>query len=181
MNNQSVRIEKDSLGEVRVPAQALYMAETQRAIDNFPVSGLRFGRSFIGALGIIKSAAAAVNAELGLLDSALAAAIEQAAAEVAEGRHDEHFPVDIFQTGSGTSTNMNANEVIATRARQIIDSQAVHPNDHAGQDQSGDPGVGHDGCGYRDRQRRNHCCGREPRRGMISFLGRNRPGLFAPP
>ena len=120
MKNESVRIEKDSLGEVRVPVDALYMAQTQRAIENFPVSGLRFGRSFIRTLGIIKAAAAKVNAELGLLDAALAAAIEQAATEVAEGRHDEWFAVDIFQTGSGTSTNMNANEVIATRAQQII-------------------------------------------------------------
>jgi len=130
MNNESVRIEKDSLGEVHVPANALYMAQTQRAIENFPVSGLRFGRSFIGALGNIKSAAAAVNAELGLLDSALASAIKQAAAEVAQGRHDEHFPVDIFQTGSGTSTNMNANEVIATRVQQIAGGKTIHPNDH---------------------------------------------------
>jgi len=130
MNNEPVRIEKDSLGEVRVPAHALYMAQTQRAVENFPVSGLRFGRSFIRAMGIIKSAAAAVNAELGLLDSALASALEQAAAEVAEGRHDEHFPVDIFQTGSGTSTNMNANEVIAARARQIAGGTTFHPNDH---------------------------------------------------
>jgi len=136
MDNPSVRIEKDSLGEVRVPVNALYMAQTQRAIENFPVSGLRFGRSFIGALGIIKSSAAAVNAELGLLDSALASAIEQAAAEIAEGRHDEHFPVDIFQTGSGTSTNMNANEVIATRARQIAGGATVHPNDHVNMCQS---------------------------------------------
>jgi fumarate hydratase, class II len=130
MSNESVRIEKDSLGEVHVPAEALYMAQTQRAIENFPVSGLRFGRSFIRSLGIIKSAAAIVNAELGLLDAALASAIEQAAAEVAEGRHDEHFPVDIFQTGSGTSTNMNANEVIATRARHIAGETSIHPNDH---------------------------------------------------
>ena len=136
MKNESVRIEKDSLGEVRVPVGALYMAQTQRAIENFPVSGLRFGRSFIRTLGIIKSAAAAVNAELGLLDAALAAAIEQAATEVAEGRHDEWFPVDIFQTGSGTSTNMNANEVIATRAQQIISGTAVHPNDHVNMCQS---------------------------------------------
>ena len=130
MSNESVRIEKDSLGEVQVPAHALYMAQTQRAIENFPVSGLRFGRSFIRALGIIKSAAAAINAELGLLDPVLASAIEQAAAEVAEGRHDEQFPVDVFQTGSGTSTNMNANEVIATRARQIAGGIVIHPNDH---------------------------------------------------
>jgi len=130
MSNESVRIEKDSLGEVHVPAQALYMAQTQRAIENFPISGLRFGRSFIRALGIIKSAAAVVNAELGLLDAGLASALEQAALEVADGRHDEHFPVDIFQTGSGTSTNMNANEVIATRARQIAGARSIHPNDH---------------------------------------------------
>ena len=130
MSNESVRIEKDSLGEVQVPADALYMAQTQRAIENFPVSGLRFGRSFIRSLGIIKSAAAAVNAELGMLDSVLASAVEQAAAEVAEGRHDDQFPVDIFQTGSGTSTNMNANEVIATRARHIAGETSIHPNDH---------------------------------------------------
>jgi fumarate hydratase class II len=136
MNHASFRIERDSLGEVRVPADALYMAQTQRAVENFPISGLRFGRAFIRALGIIKAAAAAVNAELGLLDSALAPAIEQAAAEVAEGRHDEHFPVDIFQTGSGTSTNMNANEVIATRARQIAGRAFVHPNDHVNMCQS---------------------------------------------
>jgi fumarate hydratase, class II len=136
MKNEPFRLEKDSLGEVRVPVDALYMAQTQRAIENFPVSGLRFGRSFIRTLGIIKSAAAAVNAELGLLDAPLAAAIEQAAAEVTEGRHDEQFPVDIFQTGSGTSTNMNANEVIATRARQIMGETAVHPNDHVNMCQS---------------------------------------------
>ena len=132
MSNESVRIEKDSLGEVQVPADALYMAQTQRAIENFPVSGLRFGRSFIRSLGIIKFAAAAVNAELGMLDSVLASAIEQAAAEVAEGRHDEHFPVDIFQTGSGTSTNMNANEVIATArpAHRRRNDSALLPNDH---------------------------------------------------
>ncbi len=136
MQNEPVRIEKDSLGEVRVPAHALYMAQTQRAIENFSVSGLRFGRSFIRALGIIKSAAAAVNAELGLLDAALASAIAKAGSEVAEGQHDEHFPVDIFQTGSATSTNMNANEVIATRARQITGAPAVHPNDHVNMCQS---------------------------------------------
>ncbi len=99
MQNEPVRIEKDSLGEVRVPAHALYMAQTQRAIENFPVSGLRFGRSFIRAMGIVKSAAALVNEELGLLDAALASAIAKAGGEVAEGRHDEHFPIDIFQTG----------------------------------------------------------------------------------
>ena len=136
MKNEPFRLEKDSLGEVRVPIDALYMAQTQRAIENFPVSGLRFGRAFIRTLGIIKSAAATVNGELALLDAALAGAIEQAAAEVAEGWHDEQFPVDIFQTGSGTSTNMNANEVIATRASQILGGTTVHPNDHVNMCQS---------------------------------------------
>ena len=136
MANESYRIERDSLGEVRVPEQALFMAQTQRAVENFPISGLRFGRTFIRALGIVKSAAAAVNRELGLLDPALASAIEEASAEVASGQHDADFPVDVFQTGSGTSTNMNANEVIANRARQVIDNQAVHPNDHVNMCQS---------------------------------------------
>ena len=136
MANESYRIERDSLGEVRVPNQALFMAQTQRAVENFPISGLCFGRTFIRALGIVKSAAAAVNRELGLLDPALASAIEAASAEVASGQHDRQFPVDVFQTGSGTSTNMNANEVIATRARQIIENQNVHPNDHVNMCQS---------------------------------------------
>lgn len=136
MSNESFRIEQDSLGEVRVPTNALYMAQTQRAVENFPISGLRFSRTFIRALGVIKSAAAAVNRELGLLDAAMASAIETAAAEVAEGQHDAQFPVDIFQTGSGTSTNMNANEVIASRARQIADGRIVHANDHVNMCQS---------------------------------------------
>jgi fumarate hydratase class II len=136
MPDGSYRIEKDSLGEVRVPADALYQAQTQRALENFPVSGLRFGRSFIRALGLIKSAAAAVNAELGVLDPALASAIGQAAAEVTAGQHDEQFPVDVFQTGSGTSTNMNANEVIASRAQRITGGLAIHPNDHVNACQS---------------------------------------------
>lgn len=138
MNNY--RIERDSLGEVRVPADALYGAQTQRAIENFPVSGIRFPRVFIRALGMIKGAAAEVNRELGLLDEQRARAIQQAAEEVAEGKWDEHFPIDIFQTGSGTSTNMNANEVIANRATQIlggeIGSRLVHPNDHVNMGQS---------------------------------------------
>nr|WP_290668923.1 class II fumarate hydratase [Ardenticatena sp.] len=134
------RIERDSLGEVRVPADALYGAQTQRAVGNFPISGIRFPRVFIRALGLIKGAAAAVNYDLGLLDEERAKAIQQAAQEVAEGRLDEHFPIDIFQTGSGTSTNMNANEVIANRATQIlgheIGSKYVHPNDHVNMGQS---------------------------------------------
>ena len=132
------RIEKDSLGEIRVPAGALYGAQTQRAIDNFPVSGLRFPRPFIRSLGLIKAVAAEVNAGLGLLDAVIANAVHQAALEVADGKWDAEFPLDIFQTGSGTSTNMNANEVIARRAMQILDDPdtPVHPNDHVNMGQS---------------------------------------------
>jgi fumarate hydratase class II len=131
------RIEKDSLGEVNVPADALYGAQTQRAIENFPVSGIRFPRIFIRALGLIKAVAAEVNAGLGLLDANLANAIHLAALEVADGKWDDQFPLDIFQTGSGTSTNMNANEVIAIRAAQILgDGTKVHPNNHVNMGQS---------------------------------------------
>ena len=129
------RIEKDSLGEMRVPADALYAAQTQRAVENFPISDLRFPRGFIAAMGMIKKAAARTNAELGLLDEARAAAIVEAAQEVIEGEHDPHFPIDIFQTGSGTSTNMNANEVIATLASRRLGDE-VHPNDHVNNGQS---------------------------------------------
>jgi fumarate hydratase class II len=123
------------MGEVQVPSDALYGAQTMRAVRNFPISGLRFPRPFIRALGQIKLAAAAVNAELGLLDPRLAGAIQSAAREVADGRLDDQFPIDIFQTGSGTSTNMNANEVIANRAIQLLGGEVgskrpVHPNDH---------------------------------------------------
>jgi fumarate hydratase, class II len=135
MSEGKFRIEKDSMGDVHVPAQALYMAQTQRAIDNFPVSSRRFGRSFLHALALIKQAAAEVNAELGLLEPAKALAIARAAEEVAAGNHDDQFPIDIFQTGSGTSTNMNANEVIATRARQASNLE-IHPNDHVNMCQS---------------------------------------------
>ncbi|HAC15269.1 MAG TPA: aspartate ammonia-lyase, partial [Bacteroidetes bacterium] len=107
------RIEKDSMGEVKVPANAYYAAQTQRAVENFPISGIRFGRSFIQAVGFVKSAAAKVNSDLGLLDGQVATYIQKAAQEVIDGKLDDHFPIDIFQTGSGTSTNMNANEVIA--------------------------------------------------------------------
>jgi fumarate hydratase, class II len=134
------RIEKDSLGEVEVPARALYGAQTERARRNFPVSGLRFPRRFIAALGAIKREAAAANEELGTVPAETARAVRQAAAEVAEGRHDGEFPLDIFQTGSATSTNMNANEVIANRALQILGgaagSKKVHPNDHVNASQS---------------------------------------------
>jgi fumarate hydratase class II len=132
------RIEKDSLGEVRVPAEMLYGAQTRRAVENFPVSGIRFPRVFIRAMGLIKAIAAEVNAGLGVLDPKIAQAIHQAALEVAEGKWDDHFPLDIFQTGSGTSTNMNANEVIANRAGQILGDAktSVHPNNHVNMGQS---------------------------------------------
>ncbi|MBI4520638.1 MAG: class II fumarate hydratase [Gemmatimonadetes bacterium] len=131
MGQEGYRVEKDSLGEVKVPASALYGAQTQRAYDNFRISGSRFPRRFIAALGMIKREAALTNVELGLLDRKIADAIAQAADEVAKGRWDEEFVLDIYQTGSGTSTNMNANEVIATRATQILgDGVRVHPNDH---------------------------------------------------
>ena len=140
MAEQDYRIEKDSLGEVKVPADALYGAQTQRAVENFPVSGIRFPRAFIRALGAIKMTAARVNMELGELEERLGKAIEEAAREVMEGKLDEYFPLDIFQTGSGTSTNMNANEVIANRAIQILNgelgSKEVHPNDHVNRGQS---------------------------------------------
>jgi fumarate hydratase class II len=134
------RIERDSMGEVRVPADAYWGASTQRAVENFPISGLRFPRRFIRALGLIKGAAAAVNAELGLLEPRLAEAIAKAAEEVERGDLDAHFVVDVFQTGSGTSTNMNANEVIANRATELLGgergSRLVHPNDHVNMCQS---------------------------------------------
>jgi fumarate hydratase class II len=132
------RIEKDSMGEMQVPAEALYGAQTARALENFPISGLRFSRPFIHALGTIKQQAARVNQALGLLDGKRAGAIVRAAAEVAGGMLDDHFVLDIFQTGSGTSSNMNANEVIANRAAQLLGEGAgtVHPNDHVNLGQS---------------------------------------------
>jgi fumarate hydratase class II len=129
------RSEHDSLGEVRVPAAALYGAQTQRAVENFPISGLRLPPRFLRALGLVKQVAAEVNGALGELDAARAAAIASAAGEIAAGRHLEQFPVDVFQTGSGTSTNMNANEVIATLASRAL-AAPVHPNDHVNRGQS---------------------------------------------
>jgi fumarate hydratase, class II len=129
------RTEHDSLGEVLVPADALWGAQTQRAVVNFPISGTRLPRELIGALASIKGAAALVNAELGVLDADMAEAIYDAAQEVARGRHDDQFPVDVFQTGSGTSSNMNANEVIATLAAREL-GRGVHPNDHVNASQS---------------------------------------------
>jgi fumarate hydratase class II len=134
------RIERDSMGDMQVPANAYYGASTARAVENFPISGWRFSRRFIQALGRIKAAAARVNAQLGLLDERVGTAIEQAALEVAAGTFDTEFVVDVFQTGSGTSTNMNANEVIATRAIEILglprETRPVHPNDHVNLGQS---------------------------------------------
>jgi fumarate hydratase class II len=136
--SDAFRIERDSLGEVRVPTGALYGAQTQRAVENFPISGQRFPRRFIQALGLVKRAAALTNGELGQLDGRLSKAIAEAAGEVEEGRWDQEFVLDIYQTGSGTSTNMNANEVIARRAGQLLEDLTlqVHPNDHVNLGQS---------------------------------------------
>ncbi|MCY4672470.1 MAG: class II fumarate hydratase [Bacteroidetes bacterium] len=123
------RIEKDSLGEVRVPANAIYGAQTQRAVDNFPISGQRMPRAFIRALGQIKRAAAMANADTGMLEQPVAEAIIKAAEAVIAGDLDDQFPIDVFQTGSGTSSNMNANEVIARLATGMLEDQSVHPND----------------------------------------------------
>jgi fumarate hydratase class II len=134
------RTERDSMGPMEVPADAYYGASTQRAVLNFPLSGLRFGRPFIRVLGLIKEVAARVNADLGLLDGDIAEAVQRAAREVADGRLDDQFVVDVFQTGSGTSTNMNANEVIANRATELLGGERgarlVHPNDHVNLGQS---------------------------------------------
>ncbi|MFI6472266.1 class II fumarate hydratase [Streptomyces sp. NPDC050516] len=135
MNDGEYRTEHDSMGEVRVPAHAKWRAQTQRAVENFPVSGQRLERAHIEALARVKAAAAKINAELGVLDKDIAGAVEEAAGEVADGRWDEHFPVDVFQTGSGTSSNMNMNEVVATLATEKL-GREVHPNDHVNASQS---------------------------------------------
>lgn len=129
------RFEKDSLGEIQVPVDALYGAQTQRAIENFPVSGLCMPRAFIQALGLIKACAAKANAELGMLDGDIADSIYQQALEIADGAYDAEFPVDVFQTGSGTSSNMNINEVIASLCSRQL-STPIHPNDHVNVGQS---------------------------------------------
>src|ERR1700691_215519 len=139
MSSASYRIERDSMGELRVPADALWGAQTQRAVENFPISGLRLPRGFIRALALIKQAAAAANARLGLLDRRIAGAIEAAAAAVASGAHDAGFPIDVFQTGSGTSSNMNANEVIAHLAARA--GVPVHANDHVNMCQSSNDSI----------------------------------------
>ncbi|HEX6550723.1 MAG TPA: class II fumarate hydratase, partial [Gammaproteobacteria bacterium] len=140
MSDKAFRVEHDSMGELKVPADALWGAQTQRAVQNFPVSGLTMPRAFIRALGLIKASAAAVNRDLGMLDAARAKAIEGAALDVAAGRHDREFPIDVFQTGSGTSTNMNANEVIAHLA-SASGVDKVHPNDHVNMGQSSNDSI----------------------------------------
>ena len=134
------RIERDTMGELAVPTEAYFGVQTARAIENFPISSLRMPRSVIRAMGMLKRAAAAVNHSLGLLDKKPAEAIKRAATEVVDGRLDTEFPVDIFQTGSGTSTNMNTNEVISNRATELLGgargSKLVHPNDHVNLGQS---------------------------------------------
>jgi fumarate hydratase class II len=135
MSSKGYRIERDSMGELRVPEHAMWGAQTQRAVDNFPISGLAMPRQFIRALGLIKWACAGANSELGILPTKKAIAIQEAAQEVADGQHDAQFPIDVFQTGSGTSSNMNANEVIARLATAKLGS-AVHPNDDVNMGQS---------------------------------------------
>src|SRR5688572_11940259 len=134
-SNPGFRIERDSMGEMKIPSDALWGAQTQRAVENFPISGQPMPRQFIRALGLIKAAAAEANGELGQLDSGMVDAIMGAALEVADGKHDRHFPIDVFQTGSGTSSNMNANEVIATLATKRL-GKPVNPNDHVNMGQS---------------------------------------------
>ena len=140
MTDDDYRVEEDSLGEMRVPADAYWGAQTQRAVENFPVSGLTFGRRFVRALGVVKKAAARANRELGVLPEETGEAIIEAATEVVAGHHDDPFPVDVFQTGSGTSSNMNANEVIANRATELVGgefgSREIHPNDDVNYGQS---------------------------------------------
>ena len=135
MSDKRYRTESDSMGELEVPEDALWGAQTQRAVNNFPISGLTMPRQFITALGLVKWAAAGANAELGLMPNKVAVAIQQAALAVAENQHDREFPIDVFQTGSGTSSNMNANEVIAHLATQGLGAD-VHPNDHVNMSQS---------------------------------------------
>ncbi len=135
MSGKTYRTERDSMGELQVPEDALWGAQTQRAVENFPISGLPMPRAFIRALGLVKWAAAGANAELALLPNGKAIAIQKAALAVAEGAHDEHFPIDVFQTGSGTSSNMNANEVIAHLASDGLGAP-VHPNDDVNMSQS---------------------------------------------
>jgi fumarate hydratase class II len=138
---EQFRVEKDSMGEMKVPADAYYGAQTGRAVENFPISDLRFPRGFIAAMGLIKWGCAEINFGLGLLDEKKEKLVKQAAQEVIEGKLDAQFVVDIFQTGSGTSTNMNTNEVVASRANEIATGKRggkdpIHPNDHVNMEQS---------------------------------------------
>jgi fumarate hydratase class II len=146
MAQQQYRSEKDSMGEMQVPAEAYYGAQTGRAVENFPISDLRFGRRFIAAMGLIKWAAAQINTELKLIDESKKSLIQQAAQEVIDGKLDDQFVIDIFQTGSGTSTNMNTNEVIASRANEIATGKRggkspIHPNDHVNMEQSSNDAI----------------------------------------
>ena len=160
MGEQSgFRIERDTMGEVQVPADALWRAQTQRAVENFPISGRGLERAQIRALGLVKAAAARVNKDIGVLDAPVADAIAAAADEVAAGEHDDHFPVDVFQTGSGTSSNMNANEVIATLAeRSGVDGAPQRPRQRVAVVQrrlpDHDPPRRHRGARHRRRARR---------------------------
>src|SRR6185437_2531860 len=143
---ESFRTEKDSMGEMKVPADAYYGAQTGRAVENFPISDLRFNRRFIAAMGLIKWSCAEVNHRLKLLDEKKKSLIQQAAQEVIDGKLDNQFVIDIFQTGSGTSTNMNANEVIASRANEIAigkrgGKDPIHPNDHVNMEQSSNDSI----------------------------------------
>src|SRR4051812_3804319 len=143
---QPPRTKKDSMGEMQVPADAYYGASTARAVENFPISDLRFPRRFIAAIGLVKHAAADVNHKLGVLDERRRGLLQQAAQEVIDGKLDDQFVVDIFQTGSGTSTNMNTNEVIASRANEIASGERggkepIHPNDHVNQQQSSNDSI----------------------------------------
>jgi fumarate hydratase class II len=140
MSSDKFRTEHDSMGELQVPADALWGATTQRAVENFPISGLPMPRQFIAALGLVKWACAGANSELGLLPSDIAIAVRKAALEVAAGQHDAHFPIDVFQTGSGTSSNMNANEVIGRIASESLGAE-VHPNDHVNMSQSSNDAI----------------------------------------
>ncbi len=135
MNDKAYRLESDSMGELKVPEDALWGAQTQRAVENFPISGIPLPRQFVAALGLVKWAAAGANSELGLMKPDKAGAIQKVALAVMQGEYDEHFPIDVFQTGSGTSSNMNANEVIAKLATQVLGAK-VHPNDDVNMSQS---------------------------------------------
>ena len=181
----TTRVERDSMGALDVPASALWGAQTQRALQNFPATGLRMPRAFIRALGLIKHAAAAANAELGDLPLDLAAAIQAAALEVAAGRYDEHFPIDVFQTGSGTSSNMNANEVIAALAARALSRAGAPERSREHESEQQRRGADRDSCRRRAAAAREFAAGaRTPARGLgptsrrIRRRGQDRPHPF---